>query len=245
MSNFPIKFSIAAAIILIVAGLIYRTQQTHLPKPESQVDSKQQVKSAHFVDSTPLHNDVYAAQPVNITINFNFDLAQGSKISVTSSDKTEWTEGDILIEDVNTALKKNLKQQMPDGQYLVKYTACWADRSCNDGQFSFRIDSTNKSAYQDLRGQKEVLIKMKDLKFDQAKILISPGTKVTWLNEDEVGHFVNTETHPEHTYFPEQNSREISNGQSFSVTLQTRGQYNYHCSAHVPQGMIASLIVSN
>lgn len=230
--------AVTVILIIVVGGFIY-------PQLNTKIKTDLQIKSPHFVDSTPLHGEIYAAQPINITVNFNFDLAKGSKISVTHPDGTEWTESDTLIEDVNTALKKNLKTQMPDGAYLVKYTACWPDKICQNGQFAFKIDSTKKSEYQDLRGRKEVTIKMKDIKFGQTKILISPGTKVTWLNEDDVGHFVNTETHPEHTYFPEQNSREIANGQSFSTTFQTLGQYNYHCSAHVPQGMVASLIVSN
>ena len=244
MNNSSLKILIPAAVVtvLIILGFIF-FQQARLPAPERSDGG--QVKSAHFVDSTPLHGETYVAQPVNTTINFNFDLQEGSKISVTSADGKEWTEGDALIEDQKTALKKNLKQDMPDGGYRVSYTACWPDGSCHEGQFSFKIDSTKKSEYQDLRGKKELTIKMKEVKFDQNKIIISPGTEVTWVNEDNFGHFVNTETHPEHTYYPEQNSRELTKGKTYSVTFQTPGQYNYHCSAHVPEGMVASLIVSN
>lgn len=207
--------------------------------------SGQEIKTPHFTDSTPLHVEVYAAQPVNITVNFNFDLVKVSAISVNSSNKTEWTEGEVLIEDNGTALKKNLKQGMPDGDYLVNYKACWVDGSCHDGQFSFTIDSAKKSEYADLTGQSGVEVKMENLKFAPAKIIISKGTKIVWENTEEVGHFVNTETHPEHTYYLAQNSRELANDQNFSVTFQTPGQYNYHCSAHVPQGMLGSLIVVN
>lgn len=207
--------------------------------------SGEQVKTPHFTDSTPLHAEIYAAQPVNVTVNFNFDLARGSKISVNSSNKTEWTEGEVLIEDGNTALKRDLKQGMPDGQYQVKYTACFTNQPCDSGQFSFTIDSAKKSEYQDLTGQSEVKVKMENLKFAPAKIMVSAGTKIVWENAEDAGHFINTETHPEHTYYPVQNSSELANGQTFFTQFEIAGQYNYHCSAHVPQGMLGSLIVVN
>lgn len=85
---------------------------------------------------------------------------------------------------------------------------------------------------------------MKDIAFQQARVIISPGTKVTWVNDESIGHFVNTETHPEHTYFVSQNSREVSQGESFTTTFDIPGQYNYHCSAHVPEGMLGSIVVA-
>lgn len=197
-----------------------------------------------FVDSTPLSQDVYAAQPVNITINFNRDVIVGSTISVKSADSVDWTTGDVKIEDNNTALKKELKDGMPDGSYKVSYKACLAN-GCSESQFNFVIDSTKVGEYADLRSKSEVTILMQDFSFDRPKVLISPDTKITWKNTGHDIHFVNTETHPEHTYFPQQNSLEIKAGETFSTTFAKNGQYNYHCSAHVPEGMLGSLIVSN
>jgi plastocyanin len=88
-----------------------------------------------------------------------------------------------------------------------------------------------------------VTVHLNELAFQEAKIMLSPGTRVTWVNDEGVGHFVNTETHPEHTYFTPQNSRELKQGESFTVSFDTPGQYNYHCSAHVPQGMLGSILV--
>lgn len=230
----------AVFFIIILIGLVVFAFQG-----EGAKSPNKQVKTPHFTDSTPLDGEIYAAQPVNITINFNFDLARDSKILVTSKDGDEWTEGEVLIEDNNTALKRNLKQGMSGGDYLVKYTACFTDKSCQNGQFSFKIDSARKTEYQDFRGQSEVTLKMKNIKFAPGKIIISPGTTVIWENGDEVGHFVNTETHPEHTYYTIQNSKELLKTQTFSATFQTPGQYNYHCSAHVPEGMIGIILVTN
>jgi plastocyanin/methionine-rich copper-binding protein CopC len=210
---------------------------------QQKTGSGQTAVTPHFLDSTPLAGEVYAAQPINVTLNFNFDLAPGSSISVRSADGQAWEEGTAVIEDVNTALKVPLRPSMPDGSYEVRYTACWPDRSCHDGRFSFAIDSRQQSEYRDLRGQDEVTVHLNELAFQEAKIMLSPGTRVTWVNDEGVGHFVNTETHPEHTYFTPQNSRELKQGESFTVSFDTPGQYNYHCSAHVPQGMLGSILV--
>lgn len=230
---------IIIGVILVIAGV---GAVLTLGKKDSS--SVGQIKAPHFVDSTPLHGETYAAQPINVTVNFNFDLAPGSKISVSDNSGQESAEGDVLIEDTNTALKRQLKQGLANGAYKVSYTACWADKSCHDGNLTFMIDSSKQAAYQDLRGRPEITIDMKNIQFTSDKVLISPGTKVTWLNQDNVEHTVNSDTHPEHTYYPEQNSRLLSSGQTYAQTFTVPGQYNYHCTPHAAT-MHASLIVSN
>lgn len=233
------KFGLVVVVVVIaaVAGVWYWASE------QGGREAGGQQKAPHFVDSTPWHGEVYAAQPINITINFNFDVVQGSTITVKSEDGREWQTGEFAIEDVQTALKAPLKPGMPDGTYTVGYNACWPDGSCHEGVYSFAIDSVQRADYVDKRGQAQVRIPMKDLKFQEPKIMISPGTTVTWANEDGVEHFVNTETHPEHTYFLLQNSRAIAGGKTFTTTFTEFGQYNYHCSAHVPEGMLGSIIV--
>lgn len=212
---------------------------------ESQSLNKPHNKISHFLDSTPLANEVYAVSPINVTLNFNFDLTSDSSLSAKSTDGIEWTEGNILIEDANTVLKIKLKQVMPEGKYNVSYTACFVSNICESGQFPFSIDSAKKSEYLDLRNKKQVEIKMKDLKFGPQKIMISPDTEVVWINDEKVSHYINTETHPEHTYYPSQNSKELKIGETFLTVFELPGQYNYHCSAHVPEGMLGSIIVEN
>ncbi|OGD97203.1 hypothetical protein A3A49_02360 [Candidatus Curtissbacteria bacterium RIFCSPLOWO2_01_FULL_38_11b] len=203
------------------------------------------VKTPHFLDSTPMHDEIYVAQPVNITINFDFDLATGSEIFVVDDQGQQAATGDIKIEDSNTALKKDLTGQLSDGKYKVMYKACWPDGSCHDGSFEFSIDSKKISEYLDMRGRGEVTVKMTGLKYEPEKIIISPETKIVWENLEDIGHFVNTETHPEHTYFPSQNSRELKLGDIFETVFEKPGQYNYHCSAHVPEGMLGAIVVAN
>lgn len=226
------------ALALIAIFIVLKPEQSSVTKI-----IQGQIKSAHFVDSTPLHDEIYAAQPINVTINFDFDLAEGSKITVTNAEGQDFSEGLVLVEDNSTALKKVLKPGMPDGDYTIRYSACWFDKSCHDGQFMFKLDASLQATYKDMRGKTEITMDMENNAFAEKNILISPGTKVTWVNQDGAIHFVNTESHPEHTYFPEQNSRQLKKGDTYSTTFTTPGQYNYHCSAHAST-MTASLIVA-
>src|SRR3989344_498569 len=166
----------SGVVVAVVAGLGIWLATSPVNAPTGSVSSPaagtdRQVKSPHFLDSTPLHGEVYAAQPINVTLNFNFDLAVGSAITVQSTDGREWQDGTAAIEDAQTALKVPLKQGMSDGQYQVMYTACWPDKSCHDGQFSFSIDSSKQAEYQDQRGQKAITIHMKDIAFQQPKLI--------------------------------------------------------------------------
>jgi len=82
---------------------------------------------------------------------------------------------------------------------------------------------------------------MDETSFRPAGILISPGTTVVWSNSDPFEHFVNTDSHPAHTYYPEQNSRGLAQGATFAVTFTRPGAYPYHCSAHA--GVMTGMIV--
>ena len=102
------------------------------------------------------------------------------------------------------------------------------------------IDSELLEDFTDLRGTKEVTIKMKYISFDIPKIIINIGTTVTWVNLEDAGHYINSDPHPGHNYYPEQNSSLLSKGDSYSLTFDMQGIYPYHCSAHYStmQGMI-------
>ncbi len=203
------------------------------------------VKAPRFNDSTPPAGAQYAAQPINVTLNFSVDVeAEGSSLSVEGSDGKEWARGPVVIEDQNTAMKRELAPGMPDGMYTVSYTAALASGTSGDGRFSFSIDTDLQSDYEDLRGEDAVTISMNHLAFEPKDAIVSPGTTITWTNQEGAPHFVNTETHPEHTYYPPMNSTELAQGQTFSVKLETPGQYDYHCSLHYPQKMVGSIIVA-
>ena len=135
-----------------------------------------------------------------------------------------------------------MDQTAPDGLYTVNYKACWPDGSCDEGSFQFVIDKSMSSQFEDMTSQSQVTIDMKNIAFVPQNIKISKGTKITWTNSDSVSHYVNTDSHPAHTYQADQNSEELKPGDSYAYTFNQSGIYPYHCSAHAST-MIANILV--
>lgn len=197
-------------------------------------------KSAHYESNTPAHGAVLAGVPVNVVIDFNFDLAKPSAISAKSSG-VEYGEGETIIDPGKLAMRRAIKADAPDGLYVVTYKACWPDGSCHDGNFQFAIDRKIRESFVDMTGRKEVKIDLANYAFVPQNIKVSPGTKVTWTNNDQDGHYINTDSHPAHTYFLAQNSKLLAKGGSFSLVFEKPGVYPYHCSLHT--NMTALILV--
>lgn len=198
-------------------------------------------KSAHYETNTPAHGTILAGAPVNIVLDFNFDLARPSSISIIAGDK-EYGIGETTIDSNKLTMRRKLDSQAPDGLYTVNYNACWPDRTCHDGSFQFAIDRAMAKNFTDMRGRPEVTIRMSDIRFNPVNVWITKGTKVTWLNDDAAEHYVNTDSHPAHTYLPGLNSRQIATTGSYSYTFNDSGAYPYHCSAHAST-MTGSILV--
>jgi plastocyanin len=139
-------------------------------------------------------------------------------------------------------LKKAVESSPGAGLYTVQYKACWPDGSCHDGRFSFTIDRNKQSGFADLSNQKEVTIRMSQIKFSPMDTIIAKGTKVTWINDDDALHYVNTDSHPAHTHVPELNSQALNKGESYSYTFNQLGAFPYHCSAHA-SSMTGTVVV--
>ena len=248
---------IGIVVILAVAALMIwyfkATQKTSTTKTQSENNRTQTTqtsgkftfanpkKSAHYENNTPDHGAVLASTPLNVVINFNFDLASPSEIKI-EKDSKNYGVGKTQIDQNRLAMRQNMDLNAPDGLYTVNYNACWPDGSCHDGNFQFAVDRTKSSEFENLTSQKEVTIKLAKIMFEPQNIKISKGTKVTWINEDNVEHYVNTDSHPAHSYYPKQNSQVLKNGNTYSLTFETSGIYPYHCSAHAQQ-MIGSILV--
>ena len=201
------------------------------------------IVAPHFVDSYPNHGDVLAQAPEKLVLNFNFNLHPDSAISVTR-DGEEVSLGPIVISDSKLSMQEPIEGRPPDGVYEVEYSACWPDQSCHEGITGFVVDSATVGEYDDLRGHPEVTILMTEGdRFDANKVMVSPGTKIVWVNETAVDHFLNSDPHPSHNVLGELNSTNISSGESFSYTFQEPGAWGYHCSAHFNLGMTAQILV--
>ena len=249
------KVTLVIIILLLAGGILFflrkgpsqnltpsinNQQETSNTTPDNNFSTPK--KAAHYESNTPEHGATLAGVPINVVINFNFDLAAPSKILVYSSGvknpRTGTTSpidigsGNTIIDANKLSMRRVIVSDAPDDIYTVDYKACWADGSCHDGQFQFKIDRKLASDFVDMTNQSEITINLKDLAFNPAKVKVSKGTKVTWLNQDSVVHTINTDSHPAHTYFPTQNSRNLSNGEKYSVTFNGVGIYPYHCTPH-------------
>lgn len=244
---------VAAVSVLIVVGAAYfifnksssppvtSTNQEITNESLTSKSFKNPKKSAHYESNTPEHSSILAAVPINVVINFNFDLAKPSEIKI-EKDQKDFGVAETEINNNKLSMRREMDPSAPDGIYTVNYNACWPDGSCHDGNFQFAIDRAAGSGFDNLTGQNQVIVKMSQIKFMPQNVKISKGTTVTWINDDKVEHYVNTDSHPAHTYYLEQNSKALKNGQSYSQTFDTVGIYPYHCSAHA-ESMAGAIIV--
>ncbi len=82
----------------------------------------------------------------------------------------------------------------------------------------------------------EATIVAVDFAFSPKNIKVTTGTKVTWTNNDSVTHQIVSKGDP----FPGDGT--IDSGQSYSVTFDTPGTYDYFCGIH--NSMTGSIVVS-
>ena len=220
------------------------SQDTSTKSEESMAMSvPDSIVAPHFVDSYPFHGDVLAEAPQVVVLNFNFNLHDDSAIEVSREGEAV-SLGPLMISDNRLSMRADLQADAKDGVYQVSYKACWPDGSCHEGSVAFVVDGSTAQQYEDLRGRPEVTVYMREgPRFDPARIIISPGTKVTWTNEDSSAHFVNSDPHPSHNVLGDLNSFDLRNGDSYSQTLTDLGAWGYHCSAHFNMGMTAQVLV--
>lgn len=179
------------------------------------------IRAAHFVDSFPKHGDVLTQPPQEVVVNFNF-VVKPPTSAVVLRNSVE-IPSEIKITNEEYTLRANLKDTKEDGVYTVKLNVCWPDKSCHDGQLAFTVDSAKKASYKDFKGKTEVTIQMKDILFDAPNIIINKGTKVTWINNDDVEHFINTDPHPTHNSLEPLNSKTLKKGDTYSFTFLETG----------------------
>ena len=241
---------IIIAVLLLGVGYLVLFKQTP-PTPqknetkiqEGSMEEKFTIpkKSAHYESNTPAHGVILAAVPLNVVIDFNFDLVKPSSITI-DKDSKDYGVGETVIDKNKLTMRRTMNPDSPEGRYTVLYRACWPDKTCHDGNFQFEIDKRKSKTYEDQRGKNEVTVKLADIAFKPKNLLISRGTKITWINDDGVEHYINTDSHPAHTYYLSQNSEALNQDGSYSLAFNTPGIYPYHCSAHA-DSMSGSIIV--
>jgi plastocyanin len=80
----------------------------------------------------------------------------------------------------------------------------------------------------------DVNIGIREFMFEPKDLTVAVGTKVTWVNDDQIPHTV-AETHKVFR------SAALDTNDSFSWVFNTPGEYDYFCALH-PQ-MIGKIVV--
>ena len=94
----------------------------------------------HFVDSAPMNAEQVKQLPEKVVLNFNFTLHEISEI-VIEKDGVALQTPKPTFGDKKLSMSTTLPKGTGDGLYVVKYKACWPDRSCHNGQFAFKVAS--------------------------------------------------------------------------------------------------------
>src|SRR3989344_4285617 len=191
-----------AAVAVVFGGGYLLLNRPSSPTPAINTSSQESSssasfatpkKSAHYESNAPEHALTLAGAPVNVVINFNFDLAKPSEIKIERDGK-DFGVGETVIDGNKLSMRRNMDSTASEGVYTANYNACWPDGSCHDGSFQFAIDKSLGAGFVDETDKNEVEIKMSQIMFSPKDIKVSKGTKIRWVNDDSVGHYINTDS---------------------------------------------------
>jgi plastocyanin len=79
-----------------------------------------------------------------------------------------------------------------------------------------------------------VTVRISGMRFEPANLSVTPGTTVTWVHGSSMPHTVKGSS-------PELRSGILTRGQTFSITFEDAGTYNYYCDLH--PGMTGTVTV--
>ncbi|MDD1679762.1 MAG: hypothetical protein LUO93_11345 [Methanomicrobiales archaeon] len=232
-SNLLIALMMVITIALAVfsAGCTSSAPQQTPPQTPAGVTFLPARNVSRLMDVTPPAGAIYPGVPLNIVIDVEANLTDSSSMSIQQSGKEYGTTH--MVDDNRVTLRRYMDQAAPDGLYTVTYTACWeSGGSCEDGMFQFAIDRSFSSPYTDWRGQSAVTIHIQNETKNPRYVIVSPGTNVTWVNDDPVAHTADSDSHMTHSYYPDLDSGLIEPGASFSHVFDQAGVYPTHCSEH-------------
>lgn len=92
-------------------------------------------------------------------------------------------------------------------------------------------NSSDNSSQQETQSSKAVAtssVNISNFAFSPATITVKKGTKVTWTNQDGVGHTVTSDTGSAVKF----DSGLFAQGQTYSFTFDKVGNFTYHCTPH-------------
>ena len=84
-------------------------------------------------------------------------------------------------------------------------------------------------------------VSMKNIQFDPKDITVKPGETITFTNDEAVAHDVHKTSGPGDD-FSSGDSGGMQEGDTFELTLDKPGKYDYVCDVHAP-GMAGTITV--
>lgn len=73
----------------------------------------------------------------------------------------------------------------------------------------------------------EATVTIDNFTFTPQRLVIAPGTRVTWTNRDDIPHTVTSRENP-----AERRSPPLDTGDTFSLVFDKPGTYGFFCSLH-------------
>jgi plastocyanin len=86
-------------------------------------------------------------------------------------------------------------------------------------------------------------VSIQNFAFIPPTMTVSPGTTVTWVNQDTVDHQVINDASGSNAAGAIFESPVLSNGASYSFTFTNPGIYPYHCSIHAAMKSMKGTII--
>lgn len=88
-------------------------------------------------------------------------------------------------------------------------------------------------------------VRMVDTTFDPIRLSVSPGTTVTWVNEDAVAHTVDAAQFHDVATKWSFSSGTVESGESVTYTFAEKGIYEYYCTIHGKSTMCGVVLVGD
>lgn len=225
--------TIIILITIIVAGFLtfnkILTISENAKPPINLVPDE--IRSPHFVNSYPAHNQFLATLPASVVINFDTGLTSAEASINLGGEPTEAAQ---------EKLEKSIKLQpaipksgnVENGIYLVLYNACFSANDCINGQFTFHIDDTTITQFINETANVQIRIIITDNPDTIRNLFIKRRDTVEWVNQTNTSIKIKSAPSEFNNAFPQLNSEEIKSGESFKVQFDNRGEYLWYLESN-------------
>lgn len=187
----------------------------------------EEIKSQHFINSSPAHNQFLAGSPVNIVINFDSQLTSQSS-QVHFNDKILKTTANLDNRTIRITLSTN---SFEEGIYKVSYQACFEDGSCEEGQFAYHLDSHNITRFVNYAARNLVEINLTG-ESTPPNILVNYQARIRWHNSTQGSIEIKSDPPTFNNHYPSLNSGEVKKGESYEYQFNDPGEYFWHLKSN-------------